>query len=329
MCVGKVTIFLLQIYACPRNLMRKKLKIPFFLANFADRKPQPDYMKLFRNDNSRPKYRLGVALSGGGARGFAHAGALLALEHAGLRPDVIAGVSAGSVVAVMYAAGVEPIAIAQHFATSGVRDFTELALGSGGLVSIDKFGDHVLSALGGITRIEELRIPTYIGATDLDAGKPVVFSGGEIKPRMLASCSIPIVFRPVEIDGVNYVDGGVLRNHPAWLIRDKCRVLIGVNVSPLIPEGEYKSIVRVALRTYNLMSKANQDQDMAMCDISIQTPEIADMAPFDLKHIKDAFMSGYIQTRKALIDAGLWKHVPKPDQKDDSATPDQSSTLKE
>lgn len=262
-------------------------------------------------DSGEKPYKLGLALSGGGARGFAHAGALLAIEEAGLRPDAIAGVSAGSVIAVLYAAGVKPLRMADIFARSGFRDFAELSLGEGGLFKIEKFKNFVLRAIGAYKRLEDLPIPIFLGATDLDHGKPVAFSTGDIGDSMMASCSIPIVFKPVEIDGVKYVDGGVLRNHPAWILRDKCEMLIGVNVSPLKKNQKYKSIVEVALRTYNLMAKANQATDMALCDISVVTPEITDCAVFDLKNIKRIFLAGYIHTRNALKEAGLWKPEEK------------------
>lgn len=252
-------------------------------------------------------YKVGVAFSGGGARGFAHIGALIALEEAGLKPDVVAGVSAGSVIAVLYGAGLKPLQIAEVFARAGVRDFTELNFGGGGLISIVKFMDFIMAAIAPKKNIEELVIPTYIGVSDLDNACPHAFHSGAIGPRMMASCSIPIVFPPVEIDGVHYVDGGVLRNHPAWIIRDKCDLLIGVNVSPMPPKkNKYRSIIGVALRTYNLMAKANQADDMALCDVSVSTPEIAKHAVFDLKNIKDLVVSGYKNTRKALIEAGLW-----------------------
>ena len=102
------------------------------------------------------------------------------------------------------------------------------------------------------------------------------------------------------------MDGGVLRNHPAWMLRDKCRLLIGVNVSPLRKSDNYNSIISVALRTYNLMAKANQSVDMALCDISVQPTEIADYHPFDLSHIKTLVLTGYRHMRQALLDAGLW-----------------------
>lgn len=259
----------------------------------------------------RHPYKLGVALSGGGARGFAHAGALMAIEEAGLKPDAIAGVSAGSVVAVLYAAGVKPLEMADLFSGQGFRDFVELSWGKGGLFKIEKFMHFIQNAIGNKRNIEDLDIPTFIGASDLDNARPHIFDSGEIGPRMIASCSIPIIFPPVQIDGVHYVDGGVLRNLPAWALRDKCDTLIGINVSPLAKKDSYNSIIEVAYRTYNLMAKANQAEDMALCDLSIQTPEIADYAVFDLSKIKELVVSGYMHTRKALKNAGMWNPAPQ------------------
>jgi len=255
---------------------------------------------------TRP-YKLGVALSGGGARGFAHAGALKAIEEAGLKPDVIAGVSAGSIVAVLYAAGISPDNMLHLFSERAFSDFASLQLGSGGLFSIDKFKNFILKAIGGERNLEELNIPVYLGVTDLDRGEACEFHKGPIGPRMTASCSIPIVFKPVRIDGTYYVDGGVLRNHPAWIIRDKCETLIGVNVSPMRLTHKSNSLLGAALRTYNMMLKANQAEDMAMCDVSVQTLEISHYSPFNLKLIKNVFASGYMHMRRALRDAGLWQ----------------------
>lgn len=255
------------------------------------------------------KYKLGIALSGGGARGFAHVGALKAIEEAGLKPDIIAGVSAGSVIAVLYAAGVPLDKMTEFFSDKGFSDFATLSMGNGGLMKIDKFRKFILQTIntyGNYTNIEDLNIKTYIGATDIDNGRAVEFHNGPIGERLAASCSIPIVFAPVKIDGVNYVDGGVIHNHPAWIIRDKCETLIGVNVSPM-HTGKVKSMIDVALSTYNIMAKYYQHEDMARCDLSVQTPELAAYKVFNLKNINAVVTSGYIHTRKALKDAGWWK----------------------
>ena len=258
--------------------------------------------------DERP-YRIGVALSGGGARGFAHAGALAALEEAGIEPDIIAGVSAGAVAATLYAAGIPPKEMLSRFSQK-FTDYIELAFrqGGGGLLSLTKLKQFMLKNTG-VQNLEELQIPTYIGVTDFDHGVATEFHTGNLGERVMASCSIPIVFRPVKIDGVNYVDGGVLRNLPAWTIRDKCRTLIGINCSPM-PSFRYrKSIFEVAIRTFNLMAKTNQEPDMALCDLVIKTPDIATYQVFNLKDIQKIYLSGYAAAHRAIK---LWLAENKP-----------------
>lgn len=255
---------------------------------------------LTEGERPRPPYRLGVALSGGGARGFAHVGALKALEEAGMKPDVIAGVSAGAVAAVMYAAGVPLDEMLSLFTSTKFTDFARPSLIHGdGMFSLMRFKQFIEEATG-IDRLENLRIPTYVGVTDLDHGEPAEFHEGPLGERVVASCSIPIVFSPVEIDGIHYVDGGVLRNLPAWIIREKCETLIGINVSPLRTFEYRKSFLDIGMRTYNLMAKANQQQDMDICDHVIITPELIHYQVFNLKDIHKAYLSGYAAAHRAI-----------------------------
>lgn len=255
---------------------------------------------LTEGERPKPPYRLGVALSGGGARGFAHVGALKALEEAGMKPDVIAGVSAGAVAAVMYAAGVPLDEMLSLFTSTKFTDFARPSLIHGdGRFSLMRFKQFIEEATG-IDRLENLRIPTYVGVTDLDHGEPAEFHEGPLGERVVASCSIPIVFSPVEIDGIHYVDGGVLRNLPAWIIREKCETLIGINVSPLRTFEYKKSFLDIGMRTYNLMAKANQQQDMDICDHVIITPELIHYQVFNLKDIHKAYLSGYAAAHRAI-----------------------------
>ena len=255
---------------------------------------------LSEDDRPKPPYRLGVALSGGGARGFAHVGALKALEEAGMKPDVIAGVSAGSVAAVLYAAGVPLDEMLSLFTSTKFSDFARPSMIHGeGMFSLERFKQFIEDATG-VDRLENLKIPTYVGVTDLDHGEPAEFHEGPLGERVMASCSIPIVFPPVEIDGIHYVDGGVLRNLPAWIIRDKCEKLIGINVSPLRTFEYKKSFFDIGMRTYNLMTKANQQQDMDVCDHVIITPELIHYQVFNLKDIHKAYLSGYAAAHRAI-----------------------------
>lgn len=253
------------------------------------------------------KYKLGVALSGGGARGLAHAGALKAIEEAGLKPDIIAGVSAGSIVAVMYSAGISPDMILELFANGRFSDFAEFSISKGGLLKMDRFIRIITKTLGGYKRLEDLPIPTFVGVTDFDHGLPEAFHEGDIGPIIKASCSIPVVFPPVSIAGTTYVDGGVLRNLPAWCIRSRCERLIGVNVSPLGKAKTEPTFFEIAMRSYSLLAKSNQRQDMDMCDLVVQTRELTHRKMFDLKEINKVFTSGYANMRKTLRDAGWWK----------------------
>lgn len=251
-------------------------------------------------------YAIGVALSGGGARGFAHAGALKAIEEAGIKVDIIAGVSAGSVVAALYAAGVKPDDMMKLFDKAALKNMVEFKLNGGGLLSMSKFIKLIMKAIGADKKIEDLEMPLYIGAADLDHAKFTTFDSGPIGERVMASCSIPVLFKPVCIDGTWYVDGGVLQNLPARTIRDKCRRLIGVNVIPMVPFKKATSIIDVAMRTYHLMVKANQQRDIDVCDLIVETRELSTYQTFNIKDREQVFNSGYVNMRHALRKAGWW-----------------------
>lgn len=251
-----------------------------------------DGLLEFAGFRKNPKY--GMAFSGGGARGFAHIGVISALEQFNLRPQILSGVSAGSIAAVLYGAGLTPDEIMECFAeTQKFTDYTEFSIPTTGFFRLDKFG-KLLSEWLPVTNLEELKIPTVVCATNLDKGTSIGWCRGEIIPRVLASCSIPIIFRPVIINGTHYVDGGVLRNLPAWAIRDHCKVLIGSNCSPINKQFKYKqSLLEIAERSYHLMSKANVLQDARLCDYVITPESMAEVKTFDLTSLRRNVKYGY------------------------------------
>ncbi len=249
---------------------------------------------------------IGLALSGGGARGFAHVGVFQALEQFGLRPDVLSGVSAGSIAASLYGAGLTPLEIMECFGEYGkFGDFTEWTVPRAGFFRLNKFA-RILESWLPVKNLEECRIPTVICATDIDQGKSVGWAKGEIVPRVIASCSIPVIFHPVKINGVHYVDGGVLRNLPAWAIRKVCTTLIGSNCSPLKRNYKYHdSIIDTTLRTFQLMMKANALQDLTLCDLVVQSAGMADYNTFDVASMKKIVTSGYDAACRVLENARL------------------------
>lgn len=263
---------------------------------------------------SKKRYKIGLVLSGGGARGFAHAGALKALEEMRIKPDIVAGVSAGSVVTAMYCSGMKPEEILQVFADAKFSDFAEIGVPKEGFFTMDGFKKFLRANIP-YSNINELPLPGIICATDLDNYTKKAFTEGDVAECVSASCSIPIIFRPVVIDGVTYVDGGVTANLPAWVLRDRCKYLIGVNCSPVPRRGKPKSILDIAQRTYDLLVKTNSIEQMEMCDLAISINDIAQYKVFNLKEIHRVFRSGYDSTMTALLDAGFVRPSDTPSKK--------------
>lgn len=250
---------------------------------------------------SRRPYRLGVALSGGGARGFAHLGALRALRDCGLVPDAVAGCSAGAVVAAFYGAGVSEQRVLSLFRSARFRDFAEMKMPRTGLFALDRFRT-IIEREAGCSRIEQLSVPTIICATDLDLAERQAFTSGPLGLTVTASCSIPIIFEPVTIAGRRYVDGGVLHNLPAWALRQSCDRLIGINCSPLnasqLPQAT--GILEVARRSFMMMTKGNVAQDAALCDLAVDLADVAEHQVFDLKNLELLVEHGYLTTIRAI-----------------------------
>lgn len=130
------------------------------------------------------------------------------MEEFGIRPDIMSGVSAGSIAAVLYGAGLSPLDIRECFMEfNKFGDYTEWAVPKDGIFKLTKFGKLLDSWLP-VKYLEEMKIPTIVCATNLTRGTQVGWRKGEIVPRVLASCSMPVIFKPVRINGEYYVDGG-------------------------------------------------------------------------------------------------------------------------
>lgn len=243
-------------------------------------------------------YKIGLALSGGGAKGFAHLGVFKLLEESGLKPDIISGTSAGSLMGVLFADGYSADEIKNMFIGREFSEFAQLQIPKSGLFNYDRFQEFLKRHLRS-KRIEDLPIPTVIVATDLDRGCSHEFSSGPIVEAVTASCCMPIVFSPVLINGVHYVDGGLFRNFPVSTIRDECEYVIGVNVSPLIPQRYKQTLLHIAERTYHYVFKANAIEDRELCDILIEAKEVGLYKTFDLENINLISEIGYEAAVKA------------------------------
>lgn len=258
----------------------------------------------------RKPYQYGLALSGGGIKGLCHAGVLKGLEQIGFKPNVLSGVSAGSVVGALYADGYSPDEIAEMFENMSFRQMTSIqSPTSGGFFKVTPFMKFLEAHLR-TKRLEDLPIPLRIVATDLDHGKSVVFTSGNLIDCIAASCSVPVLFTPHNIDGCNYVDGGVFKNFPVSTIREECDYLIGVNASPLVADEYQMNALSVAMRAYHFMFKANIMHDKELCDLLIEPTDMGDFDTFDVDKSREIFELGYEEARK-IIEQRLAESEPR------------------
>jgi len=254
-------------------------------------------------------YNLGIALSGGGIRGMCHAGVMKALEEYGIKPDIIAGVSAGAIVGALYADGYSPDDIAGFFEHVAFRKMTKVRIPNGGLFGIESFEKFLAGKLRAKT-FEELKIPLRIVATNLDRGESVVFTSGNLLDAIIASSTFPVLFTPKVINGENYIDGGVFKNFPVSTIRDECEKIIGINASPLVADKYKMSVLNVAIRSYNFMFKANILHDKELCDFLIEPVDMANYETFETEKSREIYELGY-QTAKDMIEGRLKENKNK------------------
>ena len=147
----------------------------------------------------------------------------------------------------------------------------------------------------GNTRFEDLIHPFYIAVTNLNTGRVEFHNKGPLIELILASCSIPILFKPIEIDGHVYVDGGLTCNLPAAAIRDKCDKLIGVNLVPRLfaQKDQLSGMVQIANRCYDLSVLNNIKPALKKCDIIIEPESLSDVSRFSFKKYDKIYKMGF------------------------------------
>ena len=252
------------------------------------------------------KYRVGLVLSGGGTRGFAHLGVIQALNETGIFPEIISGTSAGALVGVLYADGYSPEEIL-HMMNSGSRlDFMRPAMPREGLLQIGGI-IKILKANLHAKTFEALKIPLYVAATDLNNGKAEYFSNGDLLDPVIASASIPILFQPVMINNICYVDGGVLDNLPLKPIENKCNILIGSFVNPVGYMEKISGLISIAERTFMLSMSKEIIEKAKKFDLLVTPPELVNFKILDPEKAEDLFSVGYRATIEKLKGDGIKK----------------------
>jgi len=252
---------------------------------------------------------IGLVLSGGGARGIAHIGVLKALNELNIHPTIISGTSAGSIIGVLYAMGLSSQEMINFVGHSSLWKFFRFEWSAGGLSNLNYLKERLIQ-IGIPPNFEDLQKKLYVTATNLTKGKTEIFHEGPLLETILASCSIPLVFKPVIINGDRYADGGILNNLPASAIISQARRIIGVNVIPLSvdEDKDYQSSMQVVQRCFELFMNANTQPDLIACDVIIE-PKVQKFYLFSLPKFNLIHDIGYETTmaqaeqiQKALIN---------------------------
>jgi len=239
--------------------------------------------------------RVGLALGGGAARGFAHIGVIKALESQGIYPDIIVGTSAGSVVGSMYAAGNNGFALqkmALEMDEATISDWSlPMFAKSSGVLKGDALQAYVNRMVGQVP-IEKLKKPFGAVATDLSTGKAVLFQRGNTGAAVRASSAVPAVFQPVTISGRQYVDGGLVAPVPVRFAREMgADLVIAVNISQQ-PEGQNgNSTIDILLQTVTIMGQSINQYELKQADIVIR-PELPGMKGSDFTGRNLAILAG-------------------------------------
>ncbi|MEM7655386.1 MAG: patatin-like phospholipase family protein [Bacteroidota bacterium] len=237
------------------------------------------------------QYPLGISLSGGGARGIAHLGVLQALYEADIHPDAISGASAGSLMGVLYAAGKTPAEIIAIVRETSLMDMFQVSWLGTGFADLGK-AKAILSAHIPTDDFSALVKPLFVSVTNLTTGQAEIISTGPLFEVILASCSIPLLFKPREINGSIYVDGGLMDNLPVHPLRRICRHVIGVNVTPIDREENLTGMRSIGYRALELILWVNVSKSLELCDFVIQ-PEADNYGLLALDKAEEIYQKGY------------------------------------
>jgi NTE family protein len=239
--------------------------------------------------------KIGLALGGGAARGFAHIGVIKALEAQGIVPDIVVGTSAGSVVGALYAAGNNGYALhklALEMDEATISDWSlPLFAKASGVLKGEALQNYVNKAINNVP-MEKLKISFGAVATDLNSGAPILFRRGNTGTAVRASSAVPSVFQPVKIGDHSYVDGGLVSPVPVRFAREMgADFVIAVNISAQPDAQPASSSLEVLLQTFAIMGQSINHYELREADVVIQ-PRLGTMKGNDFPGRNTAILAG-------------------------------------
>ena len=258
-----------------------------------------DFKKL-KKQEKRPIVAL--VLGSGGARGYAHIGAIQVLEQHGIRPDFIVGTSAGSIVGSIYASGKNADQLRNIALSMKPTDVREIRLDIKGVLDGKKVEDYVNEQVDN-TPLDLLKIPMYVVATELSEGKKMVFNAGNTGQAVRASVSIPSMFIPAKIQQLEYVDGGLVSPVPVDTARELgADIIIAVDILAKPVHTETSNVWGLFNQNINIMQFYLAKEEMKRADVVIQ-PDLREKAHiFDVKGREATMQAGMEATEIKLAD---------------------------
>ena len=244
--------------------------------------------------------KFGLALGGGGTRGFAHIGAIKALKEKGIEPEIFAGTSAGAIVAGLLAANKTPDEIMAFLKDVRLNDAAKITLPGAGFASLDNLGKK-LDAILDHKDFADLPYPLYVCVSNLNTGRVEYINSGNVALAIQASASIPILFTPVTINGFQYVDGGVLDNVPVSPLVAKCQRLIAIDINPIKENKNVDGLTEVITQILQMSVGMQQDKEQ-YCDLLIRLDELSDYNILDTSNNEKIHDIGYEYVRKLDVD---------------------------
>lgn len=240
-----------------------------------------------------------MALGGGAALGWAHVGVLQALDAEGIRPDLLAGTSAGAIVAALYAFGLEPDEIVPRVGELGWRRMSHLSMNSLGILTNEGLEQVVEDAIGP-AQLEDADLPVAIVAADIHTGERVVLRSGSVARAVRASACIPGIFVPVELGEHTLVDGGVVENVPVQAVRELGlpQVTVAVALMGLTDFRPVRTLVGVLANAFEIAIDAAQDRELEGAAIVIR-PDLTKFRRWDTDARDDIIEAGRSAGREA------------------------------
>ncbi|EKS67527.1 MULTISPECIES: patatin-like phospholipase family protein [Caballeronia] len=238
--------------------------------------------------------RIGLALGGGAARGFAHIGVIKALEARNVRVDLVAGTSAGSVIAALYASGMSGIAINKLALTMDEASISDWAMPfrARGILQGVALQNYLNRTLDN-RPIEKMAKPLGIVATDLKSGQPILFQRGNTGVAVRASCSVPSIFEPVKIGDREYVDGGLVSPVPAAFAHKMgADFVIAVDISARPESGLTSSSFDVLMQTFTIMGQTIKAYELDKYANAVVRPNLNAMSSSDFSQRNASILAG-------------------------------------